>query len=233
MVDLYKFHINPYDDRLISLNQLITFSGLHLQRMIETNPGVLLNTRITATTTALVALDNTMASNQTKLALRMGRVQAKETFRRALPANLQRIHGAVIAAFGPDSVQETECFPQGRSGYNDCTDEQLNDKLVQLQSCLAPMAAQVGQAHLDNLGGLISTWTALLAAVKTASAGKTGSESARRAARAALQLELFKNLLTLAVAFPNDMEKAKFYYPQHLLERPASQPEEGGESAAA
>lgn len=233
MVDLYKFHLNPYDDRLISLNQLITFSGLHLQRMIETNPGVLLNTRITATTTALVALDNTMAGNETKLALRMARVQAKDTFRQALPANLQRIHGAVIAAFGPNSVQETECFPKGRTAFIDCTDEQLNDKLVQLQSCLTPLAAQVGQTHLDNLGGLISTWTALLAAVKSASAGKTGSESARRAARAALQLELFKNLLTLAVAFPNDVEKAKYYYPQHLLERPASQPEEGGESAAA
>lgn len=224
MIDLAKFYLNPFDDAKISLNHLIDYSSTHLQRMVTNNPGALLNARITGTTTALTGLDNTMQDNEAKLALRMARVQAKDAFRGALPENLSRIHGAVVAAFGPDSTQLTECFPQGRTPFLLCPDDQLDDKLQALNACLTPYAAQVGQVHLDNLGGLLSTWIALLASVETASALKNSSESARRNARATLQLELFKNLLALATAFPNDVAKATLYCPQNLLENPVAPP---------
>ena len=231
MIDLAKFYLNPFDDAKISLNNLIDYSSTHLQRMVTNNPGALLNARITGTTTALTGLDNTMQDNEAKLALRMARVQAKDAFRGALPENLARLHGAVVAAFGPDSTQLTECFPQGRTPFILCPDDQLDDKLQALNQCLSPYAAQVGQVHLDNLGGLLSTWIALLASVETASALKNSSESVRRNARATLQLELFKNLLALATAFPNDVAKATLYCPQHLLENPAA-PAEVIEAAA-
>ena len=232
MIDLFKFFINPFDDKTISLNHLIDFGGTHLQRMVTNNPGALLNARITATTTALTGLDNTMADNDTKLALRMARVHAKDAFRAALPGNLERIHGAVVAAFGSNAAETVECFPQGRTPFLICPDDQLDDKLQSLQTCLTPLSAQVGVAHVNNLGGLISTWIALLAAVDSASASKNSSESARRAARAALQLELFKNVLALATAFPNDVAKATLYCPQHLLETSVTPPAEGNEAAA-
>ena len=105
----------------------------------------------------------------------------------------------------------------------------MDDKLQALQTCLTPFAAQVGQPHVDNLGGLISTWITLLAAVEAAASNKNTSEAARRAARGTLQLELFKNVLALAAAFPNDLAKAHLYCPQHLLEDSAAG---GGEAAA-
>ena len=218
MIDLFKFGNSPFEDKQISLNNLIDYSGTHLQRMVSNNPGQLLNQRITATSTVLLALDNTMSDNQAKLALRMARVQAKDAFRAALPENLARIHGAVVAAFGSQSTQLTECFPQGRTPFFTCRDDRLDDLLQALQTCLVPLAAQVGQSHVDNLGGLISTWIALLGAVDSAASIKNNSETARRTARTALQLELFKNLLTVALAFPNDEAKITLYCPQHLLE---------------
>ena len=152
MLDLVKFHVNPYDDIKISLNNLIDYTGTHLQRLVENNPGALFNQRITATTTALSGLDATMSDNDTKLSLRMARVHAKEAFRQALPENLLRIHSAVIAAFGPDSTQENECFPQGRKPFAVCPDDQLDDKLEALLNCLTPWSAQVGITHVSNLG---------------------------------------------------------------------------------
>ena len=232
MIDLYKFFINPFDDVRISLNHLIDYGGTHLQRMVTNNPGALLNARITGTSTALSGLDNTMADNDTKLALRMARVHAKEAFRDALPGNIERIYGAVIAAFGSNATETIECFPQGRKPFLTSPDDQLDDKLQALQNCLTPFSAQVGVAHVNNLGGLISTWIALLAAVESASANKNSSESVRRAARVALQLELFKNVLALATAFPNDVAKATLYCPQHLLENAVTPPAEGEEAAA-
>ncbi len=225
MIDLKRYFINPFTDESISLNRLIDFASTHLSRMVANNPGALLNVRITATTTVLTTLDTSMSDNDIKLALRKAKVQAKDAFRAALGDNITRIHAGVVAAFGPVAPQLTECFPQGRGIFGSCPDDQLDDKLQQLLTCLTPMAAQVGQIHVDNVGGLLSTWIALLAAVDTASANKTTVESARRNARGALQLELFKNLLTLAVSFPNDLEKAGLYCPQHLLEEGVSVPE--------
>ena len=218
MIDLIKFCVSPFEDIKTSLNRLIDYAGTHLQRMVTNNPGALLNQRITATNTSLTALEGTMSGNEAKLALRMARVQAKDAFRAALPVNLARIHGAVVAAFGPDSTQLTECFPQGRTPFFTCPDDQLNDKLQGLLTCLTPLAAPVGQLHVDNVGGLLSTWISLLAGVETAAANKNNSESARRAARVALQAELFKNLLTISLAFPNDEATIAMYCPQHLLE---------------
>ncbi len=208
MIDLAKFYLNPFDDVKISLNNLIDYSSTHLQRMVTNNPGALLNARITGTTTALTALDNSMQDNEARLALRMARVQSKDAFRAALPEHLSRVYGAVVAAFGTESAVLTECFPRGRTPFFTCPDDQLDDKLQALHACLTPYAAQVGAVHLDNLGGLLSTWIALLASVETASALKNSSESTRRNARAAL------------------------YCPQHLLENSAQPPAEDIEAAA-
>jgi hypothetical protein len=222
MLDLKKYFINPFDDKEISYNELISYSSRHLSRLVAGNAGAQFNQRITATTTALAGLDVKMQDNDVKLALRMARVQAKDTFRAVLPGNIAKVHAGVVAAFGEDSPVLTECFPQGRSVFGDCPDGQLDDKLGQLLACLTPLAAQVGQIHVDNVGGLLSTWIALAASVDTAEANKNFVENARRSAREVLQLELFKNLLTLALAFPNDMDKANMYCPQYLLEEPVS-----------
>jgi hypothetical protein len=231
MIDLYKFFINPHDDIRINLDNLISYTGTHLQAMVLNNPGTLFDQRITATTTALSGLNSMMSDNESKLGLRMTQVHAKEAFRQALPENLLRIQSAIIAAFGPDSPEAFSCFPKGRTPFITCKHERLDEKLEALLNSLTPLAGQVGIAHVSNVSGLRSTWIALTAALKTASVGKSSSESARRDARAALQLELFKNLLALAAAFPNDIEKAKLYCPQHLLENPEPSKQEG-EAAA-
>lgn len=159
------------------------------------------NQRIDATTVALAALDSTLTSEHTKLAIQKGATLAKDTFREALPAKIARIQGAVVAAFGLGSPVFMECFPHGREIFGDCTD-----------------AAQVGQIHIDNVGGLVSTWTGLFAAASSARGVRNSSAAARRAATDGLRNELFLNLLALATAFPNQEEKAALYCPQHLSE---------------
>ena len=223
-LDINKYFINPFLDPQISFNELVSYTSRHLARLVANNPGALLNGRITATTVAFTALDTCMLDNEVKLALRMARVQAKEAFRAVLPGHLGKVHGALVAAFGEPSPALTECFPQGRSPFASCPDDQLDDKLEQLLQCLTPLAPPVAAIHVANVGGLLSTWIALAAAVDTAESAKNTVENTRRNCRAALQLELFKNVLTLALAFPNDLAKAEMYCPQHLLEEPASGP---------
>jgi len=230
MIDLFRFFKNPFLAIMISIDELVAYANEHLQRMVANNPGALLNTRINATTVSLTALDGTLTNEHTKLAIQKGATLAKNAFREVLPANIARIHGAAVAAFGTNSPQLMECFPHGREIFGDCTDGALENHIQQWKNCLTPLAAAVGQAHIDNLGGLLSTWTALYAAASTARGVRNGSAEARRDAGATLRNELFLNLLALAAAFPNQEDKAALYCPQHLLEDHPSEDEEEDEA---
>jgi hypothetical protein len=138
-----------------------------------------------------------------------------------LPQYLAQIHAAAVAVFGARAAEVTKCFPKGRSIFITCPDHGLEDFLRASLLALTPLAAQVGQGPVDNLAGLINSWHALLSETVAASAGKGCGEEARRQARRALAVELFRNVLALASSFPDDLGKAAFYCPQHLLEKPA------------
>ena len=53
MLDLRKVFTNWFKDPEISFSELLKYAARHLQNMVANNPGAALNTRITATQTAL------------------------------------------------------------------------------------------------------------------------------------------------------------------------------------
>jgi hypothetical protein len=67
-------------------------------------------------------------------------------------------------------------------------------------------------------GGLLSTWLAIWGASETAGGAKTATQEQKKTARENLQLELFRNLLHIALNFPRQPEKLPLYMQQSLLE---------------
>ncbi len=218
MRDLSRFLDNPFDDPNVSMDELIAFSTDHLQRMIANNPGALLNTRITATTTALAVVENCTTDDQTKLGLRKARKMAKDTFRKTLPDKVAMCQAVVVAKYGPNAPEVTECFPQGRKVFGDCTDDHVENHLQTLVNGLAAHQADLGAQVVSDASGLLSSWLAVYGASESSTAAKTTTQEGKAAARLNLQLELFKNLLTLALNFPRQTEKLALYMQQSLLE---------------
>lgn len=231
MIDLIRFFRNPFNDRRINLGELVAFASTHLARMVVNNPGGVLSARIAATSAALDGLGAATSDDIARLGARKARVQGKEAFRTVLPDKVARLHGAVVAVFGVKSPELTECFPQGRTVFMTCPDAVLGTELNTLHGALVKWSAQVGQPAVDDAAALVSTWEALLTEVRVSAAGKQSQEKGLREARAALQRELFRNLLALAQHFLEEEEMARLYCPQHLLEH-ASQERQPEESAA-
>ena len=227
MINFHRFFINPLDDRQISFTEILTYAAVSYQRMVANNPGGVLTTRINATAVALNGLESGVTDDLTKLAIQKAKTDAKVAFRASLPQVMAKIHGAVVGAFGPNAPQVIECFPLGRSIFTSCRDEQLNNHLQQLVNCITPLQAQVGANAVGEAGAALSSWTLLYVAQQQAIGVKSQTAEARDAARATLRLELFKNLLTLALTFPNDSDKCDLYCPQHLLKN-APQPQPPG-----
>jgi hypothetical protein len=216
MKDLHFLFTNPFDDIHISFDELKNFTTDHIQRLTA-NPQSALTPRLAPTSAALTAFSATLTADDTKLGQRKGSKHNKNAFRATLPAAIGKIAVAVEAQFNEGSAEFLECFPHGRAEFSHCKDDKLENALQTLINGITahqpPLAATVGTAATALLTG----WQAVYAPSETATGAKTSSRDAKKAARTALSLELFKNLLTLALQFPNQPQKLDLYMQPSLL----------------
>ncbi len=217
MRDLHVFVTNPFDDPNISMNELIAFALDHQARLIANNPGAVFAERITATGAVLTAVESTHTDDETQLALRRAKVQLKEAFRNALPAAIGKIHGAVQSQFGDPSAEMTECFPQGLSAFSRTTDGDLAEQLQVVINGVTKLQPPLAASVITDVTALLTGWNTAFSARQTATGGKSSSKDAKLLARAALQLELYKNLLTIGLNFPRQAQALDTYMQQSLL----------------
>jgi hypothetical protein len=226
MIDMHRFFKNPFDNRNISVAELSRFGADHLNRMSDNNTGGFLTTRIAATTAALTAVESGSTSDQTKLAIRKAQVQAKDNFRENLPRDIQKIYGMVTGFYGGDCAQLTEIFPEGRTVFTSCKDTELENKLGVLIAGITAHQADLGAALVAQATALRTNWEAIYNASMGSTSAKGTTQVAMKAARETLQLELFRNLLTIALQFPGEPERLDVYMKQNLLENPEQSDDE-------
>jgi hypothetical protein len=214
---------NQFDDPKISLDRLLAFTTDHLQRMVANN-AVLFSARITATNAKLAVVESMLTDDQVKLGLRKGKKFIKDTFRKNLPKNVEKIWAVVVAQYGSESAQVLECFPQGRSVFNvsGSTDDHLENHLQTMLTGVTAHQADLGATVVGNAGALLSSWLVVYNASEVSTGAKSSTQAGKKTARENLQLELHYNLLEIAKAFPRQPEQLDLYMQQSLLENPAA-----------
>jgi len=225
MFDFHRTFNNPFNDPNIAMDRLIGFTTDHLPKMTANNPGGFLTARIAATTTALSGVNTAFVTDTDKLGLRKAMKQLKDDYRAALPAGVAKINGLLTGQFGDNSTQATECFPSGRSIFSSCKDDVVGNHLQTMIDGVTKYQAQLGAGAVTAATALLTGWNAVYAPSETSGTAKDTSITAKNTARLALQLELFKNLLTIALQYPSQPEKLDLYMQQSLLEtHPAAPP---------
>ena len=219
MMKLHRFFQNPFDDPSFGVGKLLAFTNDHLAKMAAVNPGGILDARISATTAALQAVSSADVDDLNNMGWRKGQKGEKRKFRKALPGSIGKIYGAAVAKFGPKTPEMKELFPSGRSAFIKCRDAVLEDELGVLITALTAHQSELGPEVLASAEALASGWQAVYEGSESSMAAKAHTEKARRDARAALQQELFLNLLALAQNFPRQPEKLNSYMQQSLLEK--------------
>ena len=224
MRDLTIYLENPFDDPHFGMDKLVSFSIDHQAKLIANNPGGVFAARITALAGALSGVENNYTDDKTKLALRKSKKQAKDNFRTTLPAAIAKIYGVVLGKFGDDSPVMTEIFPQGRTVFTACKDGDVAEELQTLVNGLTAHQAELGAQVVTDATALKSGWDAVYGTAETSTGNKTSTMEAKNAARAALQLVLFENLLAIAQQFPRQPEKLALYMDQNLLKNHPAAP---------
>lgn len=216
----------PFDDPSIGSARLIAFATDNLQRMIANNPGNELDPRITATTSSLELYTDCLTDDQTKLGVRKSRKMAKDAFRESIPGSVAKFAGSIVAQYGSNAPELAECFPEGRTIFSTCRDDEVLQHLETLSNGVNAHVADLGAPLGTKVTQLIAAWVAIYNASETSAGQKTTTEAEKKMARNNLALMLFLNLVKLMEMFPRQPEKLALYMTQSLLEVPGSDEEE-------
>ena len=223
---------NPFCTRKVSLGNLLRFAGPHLEAMVSRNEDGALTGRIAATSAVLNSVRGGRGDAWVLLAVQMARTQGKRAFRRSLSGELTRIHAGVVAAYGMRSAELTACFPRGRRAFDRCPDAGLGALLGSMAGAVASQAPATGPMVAQRAAELGSTWRALWAEQEEKLAAHQISRFTLRGLRRALEVELNKNVLSLAVQHAEEPELVRRYCPEHLLRNRSRGQEETPEEPA-
>jgi hypothetical protein len=199
MKDLRNYLSNPFNDSHISMAQLLAFSTDHVERMTANDPGGLFTARVAATTAALDSVHTAFSDDDTKLGVRKASKMAKNSFRAALPQSIGKLAVSVEGKFGEGSPEFVKCFPRGRRVFSASPDDELADHLQTLSNGITSLQPTLGAQTVTDAKALLTDWNTVYAPSETSTGAKTTTQQAKAAARAALQEELFTNLLTIAL----------------------------------
>ena len=207
----------PFSSKEISVDEISAFTADHLPRMIANNPTGKLDDRIAATTAAVQMFETQFSADLVKVGVRKASMLGKEAYRKTIPAKMEYFDSAITVKLGAGSTVHMECFPQGRNVFNKCTDDAVENHLDTVIAGLT--------AHAADLPGLATeassfkgNWITVYDGSKTAMGAKAATQDTKNAAKAALALQLFLNLLEIAKLFPGQPEKLAIYMQQSLLE---------------
>lgn len=218
MRDLHPWLTNPFDAANIGIDNLLAFTTSHLIKMTDKNVGGFLTTRIAATTVALAAVNTAFQTDSAKSGERMTAKQVKTAYRAVIKTGLGKIFIALQTKYGEKAGQLKTFFPNGRTKINQTRDDQMGNALQALITELTKYQGEVGATLVTEATALLTGWNAVYTPSEAVDGAKDTSKDAKNTARLALQLELFKNLLTIALQFPRQPEKVDAYMQPSLLE---------------
>jgi hypothetical protein len=218
MNDLHRYLINPLNRGTYSIAMLISFASDNIGKMTAKGTGNLFTARIAATSAALATVNSAFGTDLNKLGLRKTSKQAKDAFRATLRPAIGKIYAVLIAKYGERSTQLAQFFPLGRNGLFKAHDDQLASELQALVTALTNKQTDLTPDVVAQATALVTGWNAVYTPSETSGDAKSASKDAKNAARAALQRELFLNLLTIAQQYPDQPAQLDVYMQPSLLD---------------
>ncbi len=219
MQNLKTFFTNHYDTDRISDNRLRKFTEDHLQRTAElgTYPNL-----VTETQAVYTGYFGAITDEATKTAIREGQTKAVEAAVKAIKNAVSQQEGLIRAKYGKDSPEYQEFLPQGVSEYADATLANIETLVVRF--------ANAAEAHKAELTGLNTQFNQLHTAFTTARNAQLGTKGEVAAGKAttatsrdAVEIQLMKNLLAIALDHIGDPQGGLAYFDQSILESPGTE----------
>lgn len=217
MLKITRFAENHFDSKNISDAKLKEFAEFNIQGMSNNNPGGIYDTLVTDTTTFYTGYFGAMTDEQTKTSLKEGKTVTMNLKLDAFVEFVRRKEGLIRSQYGENSAEYQEFYPQGITQYN----------RMNLAEATILMTAYVNAAtvHQADLGAAFATEaTNLTTEFETAREDQqslmmivSGKKSVTASTRDELEIQLMKNVLTIALNNIGNPEAMKAYFDQSII----------------
>ncbi len=221
MINIRRFFENHLANREISAEEFRQFCEDHIGKLkaLPSLPADL-TALLAPTETAFDAFDGKLSARTTLQATQSGGTITQDEALQLFRTTVRQREGRVRDKFAKGSAAHTGFYPQGLQEYNKARLGQVPGLLERLIAAADKYKTQLGPE-------LLAEFTALKTAFSTARAGQVEAKGDLAQARAnlattrtALELQLGKNILTIALHHLGHPERAADYFNQSLLEDP-------------
>ncbi len=221
MLNLQTFFKNPFESERIGDDDMRKFSEDHLNRTIANNGGGVYTPIITPTTPLVSAFASAIDAENLKAGIQKGGTLNVDNIIEEFKKKVSRREGAVRSAFGDDSSQYLEFFPQGLTEYSNATKANVVTLMTRMKDRTDFYKAELGDAIAAEFAELLDRYNL----ERTKQLQNFGSVEALRTAtstaRAALVAQLGLNLLFIAgknLGFPARLDD---FMDQSIVRRPS------------
>ena len=225
MINLETLFKNHFNTSKVSDNNFQKFADINIQRLAENNSGGEFTTLIADTTAAYTDYYGSISDENTKSALQQGLTitmnNAVEAFKKAVSQK----EGIVRGNFGKESAEYQEFFPHGASEYSQATlanIEMLMDNFVNASN---NHVGVLGIPFLTEFQDCRTNYTSARDAQLQKIADVAETKTASHQNRDVLELQLHKNLHTIATMFPGDVDRCMDFFDQSFI-RPSESGDE-------
>lgn len=235
MVAFKNFFEAPFDDPRISIDTLKKFSEDHLAR-ITTNPGPAggpIAGLVGPTGAAHINYFGEITDVAIASAVQQGITKSVDQKFHETIEYMKNQEKLIVYVFGKESPAYQEFYPYGLNEYNRATKANFEEITMRFK---AAATNNLNPAIPATLAAEVQTYHDDYQELRAAQLGKKGTTDTQRSerdtARTALELQLWKNILTISLAHLGNVDACMAYFDESMLkaktkseEQPAPQPE--------
>jgi hypothetical protein len=226
MINLKTFFKNHFNTTKISDDKLKKFTEDHLQRLISNNAGGEFSTLVTDTTTTYQTYYGAISDEGARYALQQALTKAMNNTVEAFKDAVSQKEGIVKGTFGKDSPAYQEFFPFGVGEYTHANLAEIERLMDQFLTATNRHVAELGIPFLTQFQDYKTAYVGARESQLLKKAEVTDLKTDSTAKRDIVEIQLMKNLYTVAGMYVGNEDKCMDFFDQSIIRREQSEEEE-------
>lgn len=217
MINLKMFYRNHFATKEISDNSLKQFTEIHIQRLAAKNTGGQYNQIISDTTAVYNAYFSSLTDENTKFAVQQGRTINVMKVVKEFKQMVSQKEGTIRGIWGVASKEYQEFFPYGITEYWAALLSNIETLITRFANSAALHQADLGAAFVNLFNDYKTNFAIARSAQLLKMAEVVDAKTLAAQNRTALEIQLMKNVNTLAIEFAGNVDEAMDFFNQSVL----------------
>lgn len=216
-MQLKRFFINPFSKFKIGISKYRTLAENHVANLTANNGSGLFTQMIAETSNLYTSLFGAYQDEDIERAAQKSMTASKDIIHVEFKDKVHTKEGIIRGTFGEGTPNYLLFFPNGMAEYSQCTMANVALLMSRMRETSQLFIAELGQAFADIWSDIDTRYTAARTAQLTQKGTVQAAITNEDAARGAMNVKFFSNLLKIADMFPDQPERCNDFFDETML----------------